>query len=212
MASSSTTSSLAAALGSPPADKLTRENFLFWKAQILPSLRGAEVMGLLDGSDSPPSKTLEVDDGEKKKVVTNPAYSSWHVRDQHVLGFLLKSMTQDILAQVLDLEHAADVWGAIAALYSSQSKARVNMLRGALTNTKKNDMIALQFITKIKGFASELAASGKKVDEDELKDYILNGLDGDYNPLVASVNAIPSTSLSDMCSLNSLLLINDNVC
>jgi hypothetical protein len=34
-----------------------------------------------------------------------------------------------------------------------------------------------------KGFASELAAAVKKVDNDELKYYILNGLDDEYNPL-----------------------------
>ncbi|KAK1686807.1 hypothetical protein QYE76_047655 [Lolium multiflorum] len=52
----------------------------------------------------------------------------------------------------------------------------------------------------MKGFAAELAAAGKKFDDDELKDYILNGLDGSYTPLVTSINANPSTTLGDMCS------------
>ena len=110
--------SLAAALRSPPSEKLTRENYLIWKAQILLSLRGAEVMGLLDGSDPAPAKTLEAEDGEKK-TVPNPAYSAWNSRNQAVLGFLNKSMSPDVLAQVFDLEHAADVWSAIINLFSS---------------------------------------------------------------------------------------------
>jgi hypothetical protein len=57
-----------------------------------------------------------------------------------------------------------------------------------------------QFISKMRGFASELVAAGKRVDDDELKDYILNGLGGDYNSLVASINDVPSTTLNDMCS------------
>jgi hypothetical protein len=61
-------------------------------------------------------------------------------------------------------------------------------------------MSANKYITKIKGFVSELAATGKRVDNDELKGYILNGLDGEYNPLVASINAVPSTTLNDMCA------------
>uniref|UniRef100_A0ACD5WFK3 Uncharacterized protein n=1 Tax=Avena sativa TaxID=4498 RepID=A0ACD5WFK3_AVESA len=52
----------------------------------------------------------------------------------------------------------------------------------------------------MKGFAAELAAAGKPVDDDELKDYILNGLDGNFNSLVAAINAVLTTSLSDMCS------------
>jgi hypothetical protein len=49
MASSSSASaaaSLTAALGSPPTEKLTRQNHLFWKTQVLPALRGAQVMDL----------------------------------------------------------------------------------------------------------------------------------------------------------------------
>ena len=62
-------------------------------------------------------------------------------------------------------------------------------------------MTAAQFISKMKGFTSELAAAGKKVDDDELKDYILNGLDGDYNPIVASSQANPAMKLNDTCSM-----------
>ena len=106
----------------------------------MPSLRCVEVMGLLDSSDSVLPNTLEIDEEGKQKVVHNPTYSAWKTRDQHVLGFLLKSMSLDVVAQVLDLEHAADVWGDITALYSSQAKAHINVLRGALTNTKKNEL------------------------------------------------------------------------
>ena len=148
--------------------------------------------GSLTAPISPPSKTLEVEDSEKKqKVVPNPAYSAWHVSDQHVLGFLLKSLSPDVISEVLDLEHASEVWQAITTLYSSQSKARITMLHGALSNTKKNELSIVQYITKMKGFASELSAAGKKVDDDAMKDYILNGLDGDYNPIVASINSVP---------------------
>jgi hypothetical protein len=47
------------------------------------------------------------------------------------------------------------------------------MLRGALSNTKKLDMIATKFIAKMKSFASELASAGRKVDDQEIKEYII---------------------------------------
>jgi hypothetical protein len=74
------------------------------------------------------------------------------------------------------------------------------MLRGGLQNMKQNDMPANRFISKMKGFASELAKTGKKVDYDEMKGYILNGLDSDYNPLIDSINSISSTTLTNMCA------------
>jgi hypothetical protein len=74
------------------------------------------------------------------------------------------------------------------------------MLRGALANTKKNDMTVAQFISKMCGFASELATAGKIMDDDELKGYILGGLQGPYTPFVASMNGVPNTTLTDLCS------------
>jgi hypothetical protein len=78
-------------------------------------------------------------------------------------------------------------------------EAHANMLHGALQNTKKNHICATTFISKMKGFAFELATAGKKIHDDEMKSYLLNGLDCDYNSLVASINAVPRTTLIDMC-------------
>ncbi|KAK1667743.1 hypothetical protein QYE76_055902 [Lolium multiflorum] len=173
MASSSSASamaSLGSALGAPPTEKLTRDNHLFWKTQVLPALRGAQVIGLLDGSDKAPAKYLEVEDAEKvKKQVPNDAYDVWLARDQTVMSYLVKGMSADLLAQVVGLEHASEVWATVEDIFASQSRAKVNMLRGALSNTKKLDSTAAQYIAKMKGFVSELAAAGKHVDDDELK-------------------------------------------
>ena len=63
----------------------------------------------------------------------------------------------------------------------------------------------------MKSCAFELTTTGKKVDDDELKDYILNSLDGDYNPLIASINIVPSTTLTEYV-LSTPPLIIANVC
>jgi hypothetical protein len=158
-------------------------------------------MGLLKGTDVAPPEMLDAEDADKKKIsVPNPAYDTWIARDQQVVSYLVNSLSEDILSTVYGLLHAAEVWSSLHALYSSQSKSRVSTLRGALTNTKKQGMTVQQYLTKMKGYAFELAAAGKKVDDDELKDYILNGLDGTFNSLVAAVNVVPSTTLNDMCS------------
>jgi hypothetical protein len=144
MASSSSATAaanLAAALGSPPTEKLTRQNHLFWKTQVLPALHGAQVLGLLDGSDAAPSKTLEVEDSEKKKsTVPNEAYAVWLARDQTVLSYLVKGLDVDLLSHVVGLESAHQAWTTIEGLFASQSRSRVNMLRGALANTKKLEL------------------------------------------------------------------------
>ena len=107
MASSSTPSPT---IGAPPATKLTRENFLYWQAQVLPTLRGARVMGLLEGTDLAPPEKLQVEDENKKPVtISNPAYETWIARDQQVVSYLVNSLSEDVLPHVFDLHHAVDV-------------------------------------------------------------------------------------------------------
>jgi hypothetical protein len=180
---------------------LSRENHLFWKTQILPALRGAQVMGLLNGTNRAPPESMEIEDENKKKItVPNPAHAVWLAQDQTVMSYLVKSLDPDLLAQIIGLEHAHQVWTKIEALFASQSRARVNFLRGALINTKKLDMTAREYIGKMQSFASELAAAGKTLDDDELKGYILGGLDQRYTSLVSSINAVPATTCTDTCS------------
>jgi histone deacetylase 1/2 len=198
--SNNTAAAMAAALGNPPAQPLTRNNYLPWKALVYPAFRGADVLGLLDGSDRPPPKTLDAEDADKNKItVPNPAYSAWLARDQQVLRFLLNSLSPDILSHVLDVHSTADAWKTITAMFSSASRSKVQHLRDRLNNTKKLSLTADEYFTKMKGFAYELGALGKSLDEDEVISYVLNGLDkGHYNSLITSVNGNPGTSLDEL--------------
>jgi hypothetical protein len=95
-------------------------------------------MGLLDGTDAAPPKTEEIEDSDKQ--VPSRAYAIWHAQDQALMSYLVKSLYSDLLAQVIGLEHAHEIWTTIQELFASQSRARINFLRGALINTKKHDM------------------------------------------------------------------------
>jgi hypothetical protein len=192
-------SALAAALGAPPAQQLTRSNFLLWKALVLPAFRGANVMDLLDGSDKAPSKTVEVEDSEKNKVtVPNSAYVDWMAKDQQVLRFLLNTLSPDVLSHLLEVTSTAEAWAAINAMFKTASRTKAQHLRGEPNDTKKLSLTADQYYTKMRGFASELSALGKPVEDDELLGYLLHGLDkGEYNALITTVNGNPSTSLDE---------------
>jgi hypothetical protein len=95
--------------GPPVSEKLTRDNYLLWKAQVLPPIRGAQLDGHLDGSGVEPPKRLQVvKDDKTKEEVPNPAYSTWLAHDQQVLGHLLNSLTKDVLGQVAMASTAAE--------------------------------------------------------------------------------------------------------
>jgi hypothetical protein len=72
------------------SEKLNRENYLVWPAQVLLAVRGARLLGLLDGSSPSPAETIEVETADKTKaLVDNPAYEQWLPQDQQVLSYLL---------------------------------------------------------------------------------------------------------------------------
>ena len=78
--------------------------------------------GLLDGSDAAPPKTAQIEQADKTTAIgPNPLYGPWLSKDQHVLSYLLNSLSQEILAQVIGKENTFDLWTALTTLFASQS-------------------------------------------------------------------------------------------
>ena len=116
-------------------EKLTRENYLLWQAQVLPDVRGARLMGFRDGKSMAPSPTIGDNNGSEG--TTNPDYVTWISTDQHVLSYLLNTLSREVLVQVTSKKTSAEVWAAIKTMFASQSKSRITNLRILLANTKK---------------------------------------------------------------------------
>jgi hypothetical protein len=191
---------LAATLGSPPSQLLTRENTLIWKALVIPALRGARVLDLVQGIEKSPEEHIEVEAFDKKRSikVENLDYTAWISRDLHVLRWLLNALSPDVLVHIIGLKTSTEVWAAIDVHISAKSKTRVQLLHSALNDTSKGDLSADKYFAKMKSLASKLAAAGKPLDDDELLYYILHGLGSHYNNLHTAVNANPGTALSDL--------------
>ncbi|WVZ83847.1 hypothetical protein U9M48_030944 [Paspalum notatum var. saurae] len=186
MASSSSSSS--PSLGPPVTEKLTRENFLLWKAQVLPAIKGARLMGILDGSVKAPPATIKITKDDKTtSTISNPDYEQWVVQDQQILGYLLNSLSKEILAQVATLSTSAEVWTTLQVMHSARSRARITNLRMQLAGLKKGSMTVAAYYAKMKAIGDELAAAGKPVEDDEMVSFILSGLDFDYNPIASSI-------------------------
>jgi hypothetical protein len=77
VASSSSTIAPSPALSQPVTEKLARGNFSLWLAQVLATLRGAQMAGFVDGTKEMPAPTKIVKKDEKDIVVPNPDYTEW---------------------------------------------------------------------------------------------------------------------------------------
>jgi hypothetical protein len=84
-------------------------------------------------------------------------------------------------------------------MFSSQSRSRIMHLRAKLASSRKGELSAAAYFAKMKGYANEMAAIGKRLEDDDIVSYILTGLDADYNLLVENIN-----SRSEPISLSSL--------
>jgi hypothetical protein len=100
---SSSISTIPVSFTIPVAEKLTKINYRLWHAQILPAIREAQLEDLLTGADEKSAKTISVKTGDTVTQKANPDYVRWVTHDQALLGYLLSSLTQEILMGVTTL-------------------------------------------------------------------------------------------------------------
>jgi hypothetical protein len=81
----------------------------------------------------------------------------------------------------------ANVWKHIKVAFASQSHARVIDTRMALGTTQKGSLTVIEYISKMKILADDMASTGKKLNDEDFISYILTGLDTKYNFVVSSI-------------------------
>jgi hypothetical protein len=117
------------------SEKLSKENHALWSAHVLPAIRGSRLDGHLTGAAAALAAEIEcVTDGKSEKIA-NPAFQEWFTSDQQVLGFLLSTLSRDVLTQVATASSAMQAWQQICAMFTAQTKARSLNVRLTLTNT-----------------------------------------------------------------------------
>jgi histone deacetylase 1/2 len=181
-------------MGITITEKLGKANHAMWKSQVLAAVRGSRLVDHLTGASPVPEEQIAVkgNDG-KEALVPNPEFEEWYFRDQQVLSFVLGSLGREVLAQVAAQDTAAKLWAAIEGMYASQNRARVMNTRLALATAQKGSQTITEYVGKMRTLGDEMAAAGKKIEDDELLTYILTSLDMEFNPVVTSLLARKET-------------------
>ena len=103
--------------------KLAPDNYLSWRAQVLPLLRNLYLEGYVDGSiPCPPSH--------------HPAYHTWVAQDQAILSAIQSSLTPSVSSVVIFAATSREAWAALHTSFASQSQARAHSIRTELGETK----------------------------------------------------------------------------
>lgn len=177
--------------------KLDRNNYAFWRAQVLPTIRAHGFEEFIATTAMPPAPFLPSQSGAPPRA--NPEYSVWIRRDQFLLSWFLASIGDSMFGHVVRCNTARDVWLTLERLFMSQSKTRTMQLRMALQTTRKGSMSIEDYFLKMRGFADQLSAVGQIITDEDLQMYILAGFGMEYEALVVNfMQRADSPSLQEM--------------
>ena len=99
--------------------KLTKENFLLWRTQLLLVLASYDLMDLLDQDPQPLSYTDKDD-----KVCPNPVYKTWFKNDKIVLSIITLSLSESCLPRLVAKSTTKEAWMAINRNFAAKSRSR----------------------------------------------------------------------------------------
>uniref|UniRef100_A0A2N9IMK5 Reverse transcriptase Ty1/copia-type domain-containing protein n=1 Tax=Fagus sylvatica TaxID=28930 RepID=A0A2N9IMK5_FAGSY len=167
--------------------KLNRDNYLLWKAQIVPYLRGQHLYGFIDGTNPAPPSSVTASTSDTTTALPNPEFSNWHTQDQMILSALISSLFETILAHVVKCTTSCAVWLCLERMFTSQSRARSMQLHHQLSTLKKGDSSMADFYHKFTSLADTLAAIDQPLKDFELVSFFLAGLGSDYDALVTAI-------------------------
>lgn len=173
----------------PITEKFATHNFPLWKAQVLSALRGAQVAHYLDAEGQVPAKEVPRSADKPTELVPNPEYATWVAKDQQIFNYLLSNVSREIQVQVSNCTMPTKIWKVIQDMTSSQSRGQVINTRMALATAQKGSSSIAEFFSKMKSLADDMVAAGKKLEDEEIASYILDGLDSDFNPVVSAMAA-----------------------
>ncbi|KAB5519935.1 hypothetical protein DKX38_024254 [Salix brachista] len=165
--------------------KLDGSNYLGWVSQFLPVLRSNDLLSIVDGSETCPSKFL-VDTNGQPTSKLDPNFVLWTKKDQYILSWLNATLSESILPTVFGLNTSKEVWDLLAHRFAAQNRSRITHLKRQLQNLQQGNKSCSDYVQAAKSYANQLAAVGKSIDDDDLISYIIGGLNTEYTSFIPS--------------------------
>ena len=180
--------------------KLNGRNYLLWKTQFESFLSGQGLLGFVTGALKPPDPVLPTPlttDPAAVVDTVNPAYLSWVKSDQVVRAWLLGSLSEDILSEVVHTKTSQEVWLALAKHFNRVSSSRLFELQRKLQTIEKRDKSMSDYLKEIKSVCEQLDSVGSPVNEKMKIFAALHGLGREYEPIKTSIegsmDTVPTT-------------------
>lgn len=144
--------------------KLTSNNYLLWKSQVLPLIKSLEMEHHI-AKDKTPTKMVTQDG----KEIINPEFIQWMNNDGLLMTWLRGMMVEDVLSLIVEGQTACEVWLSIEEQMLPTTKEQESWLKDSLYSLKKGNTKLEEFLKKFKSLCDNLTAIGKPIsDEDKV--------------------------------------------
>lgn len=137
----------------------------------------------------PPAVTLN-DDGEEEP---NPHHVFWTRQDRLLFGALIGTLSPNLVPLVSHVRNSKSLWDVLHRTYALPSRGHIKQVKDQFHRITKSSLSITDYMQAIKSCADRLAALGKPIEQEDLIDKVLSGLDESYSPVVESVNARDAT-------------------
>ncbi|XP_016647117.1 PREDICTED: uncharacterized protein LOC103322784 [Prunus mume] len=176
---------------------MDRNNYLCWKSQFQDILEIHDLEEVVK-SDARPDKKLA--DGS-----INPAYS----KDKLVLSWIKATSSPQIKTLLIPCTTASEAWSLLDKRLSPLSKTYIRTLRDQIrtlrdqirTLKKESENTVAEYLMHAKSLYDSLVAAGSQMTDEELIEYILDGLGHDYKEFTTSLHLRSSLSFDEFYDL-----------
>jgi hypothetical protein len=104
-----------------------------------------------------PAKEILKSADKPTDLVPNLVYETWVTKDQHILNYLLSSVSMEIWVQVATCSTVAKVWKVIQDMLASQSRGHIINTYMALATVQKGSSTIAEFFSCMKPLADDMA-------------------------------------------------------
>lgn len=171
--------------------RLDDSNYLLWKQQVAFMVKQHKLRGFLEGTVKIPERKIC---GANSSIVDNLEYENYEALDSALASWLLSSVHPSILPELVGLETSAQIWSKLNRIYSNKSASKILHYQNVLSNQMKRELKMRDYLAAIKTTCDHLAMLGEPVSEQSHISQILKGLNGEYESIIAIVNASANTS------------------
>ncbi|KAJ0472171.1 hypothetical protein HanHA89_Chr15g0604031 [Helianthus annuus] len=159
----------------------TKVTYSSWVKLFQLHARGDKVLTHIDGTDPPAEE--------------DPTYASWLEVDSIVLQWIYGTLSDELLARVLEPDSTAyEAWNRIKKIFHNNKGSRTTTLEHQLSNITLRSMPSLDaYCQRIKELADQLKDVGSPVTDQRLVIQLVRGLPAEFDTTRAIINqTLPS--------------------